>query len=127
MKKVFLQSVLIPFLLFLSAVLLLPAGVSAASPDVDLTAEEQAYCERAGEITIGCPVNDCPMLFQDSKTGQLRGITIDILDAVAEGTGLTFRYQALPSTGNAPSRSRYSSAQRSLRPSTPRWRNSSCS
>lgn len=37
------------------------------------------------------------MLFKNEKTGQLEGIIIDVLDMVSETTGLTFRYQALPS------------------------------
>ena len=96
-----LQSILASFLLVLWGILLFPTGVSAApaedeAPAVVLSAEEQAYCDRVGEITIGCRVNDCPLLFQE-ENGQLAGIAIDILDLVSEATGLTFRYQALPS------------------------------
>ena len=101
-KHMFLKSILPPFLLFLCSILVLPADVSAAPADpehvsISLSAEELAYRDRAGEIIIGCPVNNCPMLFQDEKTGQLEGIAIDILDMISEMTGLTFRYQALPS------------------------------
>jgi len=64
---------------------------------VRLTEEEAAYLERSGEIIIGCPTDNCPLLFLDEGTGQLRGITIDILNLVSEATGLTFRYQPLPS------------------------------
>jgi len=98
----FLRSILSPFLLFLCGILFLPADVSAAPADpehmsISLSAEELAYRDRAGEIVIGCPVNNCPMLFQNEKTGQLEGIAIDTLDMISEMTGLTFRYQALPS------------------------------
>jgi len=75
----------------------LAAPENAPAETVLLTAEERAYRDRAGEITIGCPVDNCPLLFADEKTGQLRGITIDILDMVSEATGLAFRYQPLPS------------------------------
>ncbi len=88
------------FLLFLCALLLLPVSAARADeelPSIELTEEELAYRDRVGEIVIGCPVNDCPVLFQDEKTGQLKGIAIGILDMVSEMTGLTFRYQALPS------------------------------
>ena len=96
-----LKSVLASFLLVLWGIFLLPTGASAApaeeeAPTVALTAEELAYRDRAGEITIGCPVNDCPLLFQQ-EDGQLAGIAIDILDLVARNTGLTFRYAPLPS------------------------------
>lgn len=99
-KKIYSSLIL---LLLLCCFLLPSADVFAApettedTPSVELTEEELAYRDRAGEITIGCPVDSCPLLFQDEKTGQLKGITIDILDMVAEATGLTFRYQALPS------------------------------
>ncbi len=98
----FFMSVLLPFILFLGCAMLLPASVSAAPADmadteVELSEEELAYRDRAGEVVIGCPIQECPLLFQDEKTGQLDGITIDILDMIAEATGLTFRYQALPS------------------------------
>ncbi len=100
-KNTCLKPILIPFLLFLCGILFLPMDVLAASTEeentsIDLSAEELAYLDRAGEITIGCTVENCPVLFQDEKTGQLKGITIDILDMISEMTGLTFRYQALP-------------------------------
>lgn len=90
------------FILLICVILALPAEASAAQADtqdtsLQFSAEEQDYIERIGEITIGCPINNCPMLFQNEKTGQLEGIIIDVLDMVSETTGLTFRYQALPS------------------------------
>ncbi len=91
-------------LLVLCCVLLLRVDVLAASAGtehtaIELTAEEQAFCGRTGEITIGCPVDNCPILFINEKTGQPDGISIDILNMISEKTGLTFRYQALPSGG----------------------------
>jgi len=73
------------------------AQTGTENTTIELSAEELAYRDRAGEITIGCPIQNCPLLFQNEKTGQLEGITIDILNMVSEVTGLTFRYQALPS------------------------------
>lgn len=101
-RTAFLKSILIPFFLYVCSVLILPAKVLAAPSEtenksINFSVEELAYRDRAGEIVIGCPVNNCPMLFEDDETGALEGITIDILDMVAESTGLTFRYQALPS------------------------------
>ncbi len=77
-----------------------PMNVFAAGTEqeeIELTAEEQAFCDRTDEITIGCPIDNCPILFKNEKTGQLEGISIDIMNMIAEETGLTFRYQALPS------------------------------
>ncbi len=93
---------LIFLLLLICNTVFLPQDTYAASKDtkkqaIELSAEEQAYLERAGKVTIGCPINNCPLLFQDEKTGQLEGITVDILDMISESTGLKFIYKALPS------------------------------
>ncbi len=90
------------FLLLLCSMFFWPPQTSAASADTQtaapqLSSEELAYRDGLDPITIGCPVGNCPLLFQDEKTGRIDGITIDILDMIAEATGLTFRYQALPS------------------------------
>lgn len=82
--------------------LIMPMDTFAAStgnerPAIGLTAEEQAFCERTDVITIGCPVDNCPIMFENKKTGKVDGISIDILNMISEKTGLTFRYQALPS------------------------------
>ncbi len=101
-KNTVLKSILFSFFLFLCSILFLPVDVPAAPADTEntsikLSEEELAYRDQAGEIVIGCPIKNCPMLFQNEKTGQLEGIAIDILDMISETTGLTFRYQALPS------------------------------
>lgn len=101
-KKMFFKSIRNLFILLICGILMLPAEVFAAQTDTEstvlqLSEEEQAYRDRAGEIIIGCPVNNCPMLFKNEKTGEPEGIIIDVLDMVSETTGLTFRYQALPS------------------------------
>lgn len=101
-RNIFLKLCLIPALLLVCCILICPMDAFATSTDpeykaIELTEEERAFCERTDEITIGCPVNNCPLLFQNEKTGQVEGITIDILNLISEETGLTFRYQALPS------------------------------
>jgi len=98
----FFRLCLIPALLITCCILIAPIDVFATSSDaeytaIELTAEEQAYCDRTDEITIGCPIDNCPILFKNEKTGQLDGISIDIMNMISEETGLTFRYQALPS------------------------------
>jgi len=100
-RNTFFKSALIPFLLLLCSTLVLPMEVFAESADTEntaikLTTEEKDYLNRSGEIIIGCPIQNGPLLFQNEKTGQLEGITIDILNMVSEATGLTFRYQLLP-------------------------------
>lgn len=92
----------VPALLGLCCILIMSMNVFAESTvtehtEIELTAEEQAFCDRTDEITIGCPVDNCPILFEDEKTGQLDGISIEIMNMISEETGLAFRYQALPS------------------------------
>ncbi len=101
-RNTFLKLTRITFILLLCCSLIVSTDVFAASADtenteIELSAEEREYLERSGEITIGCPIQNCPLLFLNEKTGQLEGITIDVLNMISEETGLTFRYQALPS------------------------------
>ncbi len=99
-RKMLFKSALI-ILILLCNTLILPLDIYAAAADTENTAiefseEELAYLERAGEITIGCPGDNCPLLFLNEKTGPLEANTIDILNMISETTGLTFRYQELP-------------------------------
>ncbi len=101
-RNTLFKSAWMPFLLFSCIFLLLSPEAFAAPADEDdtpvkLSAEELSYRERSGEITIGCQIKNRPLLFRNEKTGQLEGITIDVLDMIEESTGLKFRYQALPS------------------------------
>lgn len=61
-----------------------------------LTKEELDYINQLGELTIGCPVNMDPVSYLDEQTGEITGITKDILDIVSERTGLKFKYKELP-------------------------------
>lgn len=82
------------------SVILLPEDLCAAEnmpePALELSEEEQAFIAEKKELTIGCTVDNCPLTYQDEDTGEIKGITIDILNMISESTGLTFRYQALP-------------------------------
>ncbi len=82
-------------------ILIMPMEVFSASADtehtaIELTSEEQAYCDRTDEITIGCPIDNCPILFKNEETGQLDGISIEVMNMISEETGITFRYKELP-------------------------------
>lgn len=71
-------------------------GEKTTKATVELTEKEQAFIKEKKEIIIGCPVENCPLIFEDEKTGEIKGITIDILDMISDSTGLQFQYQALP-------------------------------
>ncbi len=101
-RNTFFKSTLIFFLLPFFIISILSIDIFAATEGtehttIELTEEELAYRERVGEITIGCPIQNSPLLFENEKTGQLEGITIDVLNMISEATGLTFHYQKLPS------------------------------
>lgn len=61
-----------------------------------LTKTETDYIESLGELTIGCPSYMDPISYLDEDTGEITGISRDILDLAASRVGLTFRYKALP-------------------------------
>lgn len=101
-RYTFFKSTLIFFLLPFFIISILSIDIFAATEGtehttIELTEEELAYRDRVGEITIGCPIQNSPLLFENEKTGQLEGITIDVLNMISEATGLTFHYQKLPS------------------------------
>ncbi len=98
-RRLLASALLVLCCFFLTPMDALASSAGEGHRNVELTAEERAYCERIGQITIGCPVDNCPILFQNEKTGQLDGISIDIMNMISEKTGLIFRYQALPSGG----------------------------
>ncbi len=100
--NIFLRVCRLFILLLMCFILITPMEVFTASADtehtaIELTVEEQAYCDRTDEITIGCPVDNCPILFKNEETGQLDGISIEVMNMISEETGLTFRYKELPS------------------------------
>jgi len=100
-ENTFFRLCRIPVLLAMFCVLITSARASdvlaTTHTSIELTAEEQAYCDRTDEITIGCPADNCPILFKNEKTGQLDGISIEVMNMISEETGLSFRYKELPS------------------------------
>ncbi len=101
-KDKILKWLYVVVIVILCNTIFLSYGITSAAENekeatVDLSEEEQEYIKTRETITIGCRVGECPLVFRDEKTGELKGITIDILDMVSEATGLKFQYQALPS------------------------------
>ncbi len=101
-KKRVLKRVCAAAVIILCNIVFFPAGAVRAEENtrekaVELSEEEQEFIREKKEIVIGCPVGNCPLLFQEEKTGEIKGITIDILEMISQATGLRFQYQALPS------------------------------
>lgn len=65
--------------------------------EAGLTEEEKAYVSGMSELVVGCTVNVDPVSYLDEETGEVAGITREILELVAGKTGLRFQYKALPS------------------------------
>lgn len=60
------------------------------------TKSELDFTKGARELTVGCFPDRDPLSYMGSKTGQIKGINIDILNKISEKSGLTFRYVMLP-------------------------------
>lgn len=69
---------------------LLQSYFSAITGSFVLSDEERAYVESAAPVRVGVLTDQPP--YQYVEDGQLKGIAVQLLDAVAEKTGLTFEY-----------------------------------
>lgn len=65
--------------------------------NTEFTYSELNYIEEMPAIPIGYLPTGRPFSFTDEKTGEMAGITRDILDRVSELSGLQFEYVELPS------------------------------
>lgn len=65
--------------------------------NTEFTHSELNYIKEMPEITIGYWPSGRPFTYTDTKTGELGGITRDIMDRISKISGLKFRYTALPS------------------------------
>lgn len=61
-----------------------------------LTKSEKEFVESARTLRIGCPTYLEPISYLDPETGELAGITRDIMDRIAENSGLDFEYVPVP-------------------------------
>lgn len=66
--------------------------------NTQFTHSELNYIEEMPAIVIGYWPSGRPFTYTDEKTGELSGITRDILDRISEISGLKFQYKALSST-----------------------------
>ncbi|MDO4307329.1 MAG: diguanylate cyclase [Eubacteriales bacterium] len=60
-----------------------------------LAEEEKEFVRGLGTLVVGCQGNADPVMYED-ENGELGGITREILDLVAQRTGLQFEYRILP-------------------------------
>lgn len=63
---------------------------------LEFTKSEQEYIAGLDTLTVGYVASQNPVSYTDSKTGELAGMTRELLDRISEISGITFRYQALP-------------------------------
>lgn len=61
-----------------------------------MTMEEMEFASEMRELVVGCPVNTDPVSYVDETTGEVAGITRDILERISADSGIRFRFQALP-------------------------------
>ncbi|WP_415909692.1 ATP-binding protein [Oleiharenicola sp. Vm1] len=82
----------LPLLLLLAV---LTAGARAASPDVDigLTADEKRWIAEHPVVRVGHDTTYAPYAFRDAK-GTIVGLDPDVLELIAQRTGLRFRHEA---------------------------------
>ncbi|MEG0291397.1 MAG: transporter substrate-binding domain-containing protein [Anaerovoracaceae bacterium] len=60
---------------------------------IPFTKEEELFVDEHKVIKVGVLGNRKPIVYYDSKTKKARGIIIDIMDKVAEKTGLNIKYE----------------------------------
>lgn len=65
---------------------------STGENDLSLTEEERRYIEENSQVRVLISPNKGPIQYIDHKTGELRGISLDVLNMVGEMTGLEFIY-----------------------------------
>lgn len=63
---------------------------------IPYTKAELEYIASAPVLTVACRSNIQPLSYLNKTTGEVEGITRDILDAVSRYSGLTFEYVMLP-------------------------------
>lgn len=63
--------------------------------EVVFTREEANFIAEAGTIEIACIPNRRPFSYKNDDD-EIDGITVDILDTIAERSGLTFTYTMMP-------------------------------
>lgn len=71
---------------------LLEKYFSSATPTLQLTQKERAYIAQSEPVRVGVPGHQPPYQYRDGDSGKLSGISIDLLQAISEKTGLRFEY-----------------------------------
>ncbi len=49
----------------------------------------------ATELTIGVPVDRCPMFYLDKDTGEIAGIGVDLMESAAKEAGFNVTFKAI--------------------------------
>lgn len=61
-----------------------------------LTREEMSYIKAKHTINVGCFTDWYPLVYRNSKTGNIEGILIDIFNLISKRSGLKFKYVEVP-------------------------------
>lgn len=68
---------------------------NTVSKELFFTREEAEYIAKADPVTFACIPSRRPFSYED-ENGEIKGITIDILNTISERSGLTFKYEMMP-------------------------------
>ncbi|MGN0710394.1 MAG: EAL domain-containing protein [Anaerovoracaceae bacterium] len=59
---------------------------------INFTAEEQAYIENTPEVRVVYDPSWKPIIYEDEKTGEPKGAVVEIMNRIAQDSGLNFVY-----------------------------------
>ena len=63
---------------------------------LSLAISQSAFGENSGEVlTVGVPIDRCPVFYLDAATGEITGIGVDLMRSAAENAGYIVSFQAI--------------------------------
>ena len=63
---------------------------------LSLAISQSAIGENSGEaLTVGVPIDRCPVFYLDAATGEITGIGVDLMRSAAENSGYIVSFQAI--------------------------------
>ena len=65
---------------------------SGQGENLFLSDDERAFVDQLDPLRVGVQLNKAPFMYREEETGELRGISLDLLSSVAQATGLEFQW-----------------------------------